>query len=467
MDKYCTIVQLLKLSNKFKETEHGIPSHRKSVLRYLYFAPCLSHLATLAATGSLVLLAASGLAADAHPPPAHPPLARLARDPFDAPAAWAEFTELLRLKYGYFTRPGIDGEAILAYFEPQAKAAASKEAFREVLQLVAHNFADPHFVVGPLDAQDYNVIPTSSDLYARYRAPGFEVADVRRDSDAQQQGIVPGAEIISIDGQTPEAAIAAAMGRPLAALTAPQINAGLNIALAGRRQHSRQLTLAVASGRRDYTLRSPGEQAERVRAAPPLRVEQRGEAAIIRLYNSLGNNETIAAFRAALLEVQAAKVLVLDLRNTPSGGNTTVARGIMGHFVQQERPYQVHVVPSEARRYGVPRKFVEYVLPIAPYYPGRLVVLGGHWTGSMGEGLLVGFHALGIRTAGSGLADLLGALFNERLALSEAKVDLGEEQLFQVNGQPREDFVPVLFREASEGQTGNDPLLEQAIRAAR
>jgi hypothetical protein len=100
------------------------------------------HLAALVATGSLVLLSVSGL------------LAELARDPFDASAAWAEFTELLRLNYAYLTRPGIDGEAILAYFEPQAKAAASKEAFREVLQLVAHNFADPHFIVGPLDLQD-------------------------------------------------------------------------------------------------------------------------------------------------------------------------------------------------------------------------------------------------------------------------------------------------------------------------
>ena len=427
----------------------------------------LSHLATLAATGSLVLLAASGLAADASPPPAHPPLAQLARDPFDAPAAWAEFTELLRLNYAYLTRPGIDGEAILAYFEPRAKAAASKEAFREVLQLVAHNFADPHFIVGPLDLQDYNVVPTSTDLCARYRAPRFELVDVRRDSDAQAQGIAPGAEISSINGQTPQAAVEAVMGRPLAQLTAPQLDAGITIALAGLRQQPRQLTLATAGGPRTYTLRSPGEQSTQLQTAPPLSIERRGAAAIIRLNNSLGRNETITSFRAALLDVQAAKVLVLDFRNTPSGGNTTVARGIMGHFVRREQPYQVHVVPSEMRRYGVPRKFVEYVLPIAPYYPGRVVVLGGHWTGSMGEGLLVGFHALGVRTAGSGLADLLGALFNEHLDLSDAKIDLGEEQLLQVNGQPREDFVPDIFREACEGRVGDDPLLEQVIRAAR
>ena len=427
----------------------------------------LRHLAALAAAGSLGLLAGGGLAAGASPPTAHSPITQLARDPFDAPAAWAEFTELLRLNYAYLTRPGIDGEAILAYFEPRAKAAVSKEDFREVLQLVAHNFADPHFIVGPLDLQDYNVVPTSSDLCARYRAPRFELVDVRRDSDAQAQGIVPGAEIITINGQTPQAAVEAVMGRPLAELTAPQLDAGITIALAGLRQQARQLTLAVGAARHTYTLRSPGEQAKQLQAAPPLSIERRGTTAIIRFNNSLGRNETIAAFGAALQEVQAAKVLVLDFRNTPSGGNTTVARGIMGHFVRRERPYQVHVVPSEMRRYGVPRKFVEYVLPIVPYYPGRVVVLGGHWTGSMCDGLLVGFHALGVRTAGSGLADLLGALFNEHLDLSDAKVDLGEEQILQVNGQPREDFVPDIFREACEGQPGHDPLLEQAIRAAR
>jgi carboxyl-terminal processing protease len=427
----------------------------------------LSHLTTLAATGGLVLLSASGLAADASPPPVASPITRLARGPFDAPAAWAEFAELLRMDYAYLTRPGIEGEAILAYFEPKAKATTTKEAFRDVLQLVAHNFADPHFIVGPLDLQDYNVVPTSSDLCARYRAGRAEVVDVRRDSDAQQQGIAPGVEISSINGQTPQAAIEAVMGRPLATLSAPQLDAGLNIALAGLRQQPRQLTLATGGRLPTYTLRSPGEQAKQVQAAAPLSIERRGEAAIIRFNNSLGRNETITAFQSALREVQAAKVLVLDFRNTPSGGNTTVARGIMGHFVRRERPYQVHVVPSEMRRYGVPRKFVEYVLPIAPYYPGKLVVLGGHWTGSMGEGLLVGFHALGFRTAGSGLADLLGGLFNEHLDLSEAKVDLGEEQILQVNGQPREDFVPDIFREASEGRAGDDPLLEQAIRAAR
>ena len=102
----------------------------------------LSCLATLAGTCSLVLGTVGGLAADASPPAAGPPLARLrsgrlpagapawpAPDPFDAPAAWAEFTALLRTNYAYLTRPGIDGEAILAYFAPQAQATTTKKLF--------------------------------------------------------------------------------------------------------------------------------------------------------------------------------------------------------------------------------------------------------------------------------------------------------------------------------------------------
>ena len=123
--------------------------------------------------------------------------------------------------------------------------------------------------------------------------------------------------------------------------------------------------------------------------------------------------------------------------------------------------------PGEEREFGVPRKFVEYVLPIAPRVRGKVVVLGGHWTGSMGEGLMIAFRALGVPTAGSRLAHLLGALFNEQLELSNAKVDLGEEQLFDTAGRPRENFVPDLFQDREEALDGNDPLLDRAIDSMR
>lgn len=53
----------------------------------------------------------------------------------------------------------------------------------------------------------------------------------------------------------------------------------------------------------------------------------------IKINNSLGNNALIKAFDETLDSLWNTKGLILDLRETPSGGNTTVARAIMGRFI--------------------------------------------------------------------------------------------------------------------------------------
>jgi len=386
---------------------------------------------------------------------------------FDAKAAWQEFDALVRGRYGYLERPGVHGDAILRRFTSAAQASKDRSQLIDVLQLVAHNFADPHFIVGPLNQQDYAIFPTSADMYAEAESGQFRIIDVRAGSSANLRGIRPGDRVLMIDGQSPIAEIERVMGRSLSELSPQQINAGLNIALAGIRHKRRQILIGSPNGDRQFDLAPGNDFADVVAAREPLTVTRHRGVPVIRVENSLGNNTTIAAFSRALEQLHGASQLVIDLRNTPSGGNTTVARGIMGHFIEREHPYQVHVVPGEEREFGVPRKFVEYVLPIAPHYRGKVVVLGGHWTGSMGEGLMIGFRALGVPTAGSRLAHLLGALFNEELEQSGAKVDLGEEQLFDTHGHPREAFIPDIHYEREEASEGHDPLLDRAIDSIR
>ena len=385
--------------------------------------------------------------------------------PFNAIAAWHEFDELVRFRYAYLQRLGVDGDAILRHFAPLAEATATPAAFIDVLQLTAHNFADPHFIVGPLDNQDFAIFPTSADLYAQRVGDTFRIVDVREGSDAERQGVTAGAPIALIDGRSPEAAIELVMGLPIATLSPQQADAGINIALAGQRHHRRLLVLGPAKETSRFDLAPGNDLADAVGKRSPLTVARKRGVAVIKIENSLGNNDTIAAFAAALAQVKGVPTLVIDLRNTPSGGNTTVARGIMGHFITGEHAYQVHRVPGEERQFGVPRKFVEYVLPIRPHYAGRVIVLGGHWTGSMGEGLMIGFEAIGVHTAGSRLAHLLGALSNEQLDLSGARVDIGEEQLFDIRGRPREAFIPDLHIEREEAHGDVDPLLDQAVRS--
>ena len=60
----------------------------------------------------------------------------------------------------------------------------------------------------------------------------------------------------------------------------------------------------------------------------------------------------------------------------------------------------------------------------------------------MGEGLAIGFHAMGAAVEGSRMAGLLGAVYDERLPNSGLVVKLPVERLFAVDGTPREEFEP-------------------------
>jgi carboxyl-terminal processing protease len=91
-------------------------------------------------------------------------------------------------------------------------------------------------------------------------------------------------------------------------------------------------------------------------------------------------------------------------------------------------------------------------------------VLCGRWTGSMGEGLVIGFDALGHTSVGSPMAHLLGALFHETLPASQAQVELGEEQLLHVNGTPREAFQPTIAVDPAEARLDGDPAFDALLR---
>ncbi|WP_037488367.1 hypothetical protein [Sphingomonas phyllosphaerae] len=407
-------------------------------------APCVAWLAAVS-----LIVAAPVAAQNAAPPTAA----------FDAAKGWASFAKLLHENYGYFARAGVDGDAILATFADRAKAARSDKDFIDVLQLVAHNFADPHFIVGPLDAGDWSVFPTASDMTGRYDGKAFLIAEVRAGGDAAAKGVRPGMAIARIDGLSPQAAIAAITGRAFADLSPVQIGFALDMALAGHRRQARVIEVRDGSRRRIYTLAAANAQAARIEDGPLLETERRGTLGIIRINNSLGNQQLIGAFSTALASLADSEAVLIDLRNTPSGGNTSVARGIMGHFVDHDRPYQMHVIPYETRVLGPTRKFVEYVAPFGQRYTGKVYVAGGHWTGSMGEGMMIGFDAIGATTVGTDLAHLLGALSNETIEGSAAQVDIGTEQLFTVTGLPREAYRPQLYLTQAERTLEGDPVL--------
>jgi carboxyl-terminal processing protease len=61
----------------------------------------------------------------------------------------------------------------------------------------------------------------------------------------------------------------------------------------------------------------------------------------------------------------------------------------------------------------------------------------------MGEGLAIGFDAMGAKVVGEPMAGLLGAIYDHALPHSGLVLKLPTERLAAVNGTPREQFQPL------------------------
>jgi carboxyl-terminal processing protease len=153
--------------------------------------------------------------------------------------------------------------------------------------------------------------------------------------------------------------------------------------------------------------------------------------------------------------------LILDLRDVPSGGNTSVALGILGRFVTQRLPYQRHRIPAYAQP-DVERNWVEEVAPRGPFaYRGRLVVLVDAWTGSLGEGIAIGLDAMQRATVvGTPMAGLAGAVDSVTLPATGVRVQFPTEQLFHIDGTPRHEWKPPVLEEPHDG---GDAILERGL----
>ena len=155
------------------------------------------------------------------------------------------------------------------------------------------------------------------------------------------------------------------------------------------------------------------------------------------------NDATIELYAQVAVAQAGGRPLVLDLRETPGGGNTTVARAIMGRFITREQAYQKHIYTAEEKETGIKRSTLELVAPGGKTYRQPVVVMAGYWTGSMGEGIAIGFDAMKrAKIAGTKMAGLLGEIYTFRTPEYKVPFSFPCVKLQHVNGQAREDFIP-------------------------
>ncbi len=346
----------------------------------------------------------------------------------------AQYAYLERLPGGRFPQS--------ARLRAEAEAVADRRALLAYAERAVLALADHHAITGSSFADSWALAPTYADLWIEPMEGGWRITAVREGSPAEAAGVRAGDELVAVGGVATTAAVAALWADLGLEVTPERASHAARVLAAGRRDRARDLTVRGADGV-ERRLELPSLYALPRPDRPPLTAVEEGETLVVRFNDSLGDMATITAFDAAMAGARPGQTVVLDLTDTPSGGNTVVARAVMGWFVDAARPYQIHRLPAEERETGVPRQWVEQVLPRdGRRHTGPLVVRVGRWTGSMGEGLAIGMDALGARVEGGPMAGLLGAIYDHRLPNSGLVIKLPTERLYTVDGRPREDFRP-------------------------
>ena len=349
--------------------------------------------------------------------------------------------KLIHDNYAYRERLPGNQLPLSPILRAEAEQVNDKRSLLRYAERVLFTLADHHAITGASLPNSWAVVPSYSDLWIEKKGARYVVDAVRPGSPSEQAGLRQGDVLIGVAGTPIDQAVSTFWSDLGLKPTVERAAFAARVLTAGRRDQPRALTFRRRNESPMQLVLANLYSSVAVRA--PVTISGDDRNLIIKINDALGDRATIAAFDQAMATAKARQQITLDLTDTPSGGNTVVARAIMGWFVTKPTAYQVHRLPAEERQSGIPRQWVEQVLPRpGKHHKGPVVMRVGRWTGSMGEGLAIGFDAIGAKVTGDRMAGLLGAIYDYKLPASGIVLKLPTERLMSVDGIPRETFVP-------------------------
>ena len=361
-----------------------------------------------------------------------------------------ELCALVREEYIYFAERKTGWDA--ACDNPSAMIAPVTDRAEQLraLETLADVLHDPHISFGTNSALSPRLVPSGSD----YWLDGPRVVAVRQGSAAAKADLRIGDIVVAVNGMALEDALRARLQPAGVLYSAEQESWALNAAVAGHWNVPRSVTVSRTDGLETLSLASEASGEE---IAPLSATLIDGSIGYIRFHDSLGDSDTVAAFDAVMNTLKDARFWIIDLRDTPGGGSTDVAEPILGRFLAEPAEYQ-RIRPADAP---------EWTKISEPYgdwtAEGPVAVLVGRWTGSMGEGLAIGFDGTGRgEVFGSDMARLAGGVDEFKLSQTGFSIRIPTYDLAHMNGTPRHEWSPPYPVLADNG--GGPDLALQAAR---
>jgi carboxyl-terminal processing protease len=367
----------------------------------------------------------------------------------------------ISVRYAYLPERQIDLAKLRALCRSDAAAAMDRKAFLPVLEHLVAELHDDHITINSNNDLSPQLVPTGTEMWGEMREGRAWIVEVRLGGAAAMAGVRAGDEIILIDGRPASAVVAEHRAKSLARPDPEANNFALRAVLAGNHLDRRRLFLRQASGG-DLKLDLPPYAG--APDGPLVSSQTIGEQlGYIRIENSLGDSGLVAAFDTALAGLKATRGLILDLRNTPSGGDSDIAEPILGRFIKRAQGYQRVFTPAKGKSFSKD-SWVKQVKGRGPFtYKQPLVVLCGRWTGSMGEGMTIGLDGLKrSTTVGTRMAGLCGGTEGFTLPKSDFSVHIPTERLYHIDFTPRETWAPKELVDLAVAE-GGDPVLKHGV----
>ncbi len=369
----------------------------------------------------------------------------------------------LRDNYAYFDKKETDWNRVKEVYRPKFAKVRNKTEFVTLLERVLDELYDPHTHLRTNTNRSTRLIPTGLDIWAEWENGKAIITQLRKGFSAEQAGLKVGMEIIYINGLPIETAVSNRLGVSLKKISEAARSWALRALLAGTRDTRRVIEAKSGNGiKTTFQLDLPAHT-----TVDNYEGDKQVEWKILKnglgyiKISNLGSDDTVAEFEAALEKVKTTHGLIIDLRATQSGGNTSVAEPIMGRLIERQMLYQK----------GAPVQGENWTREVSPRggwtYKAPIVVLVGRWTASMGEGMAIGLDAMKRATiVGTRMAGLNGAVFGLELPNTKIKLNYAAEKLYHLNGTPREDFLPPIAVKLSDKRT-DDVILEEGIKTLR
>ncbi len=345
--------------------------------------------------------------------------------------------------FAYFDTRKTDWDAVRTLYASMIDTVSNKGSFVSLLEKCNNELYNGHIGLNTNTQSSSKLIPTATDLWVRYHNGNFFIESIRANSLIEKNGLEAGMQVLAYNEVAIDQAVEEFLPKSFNAYDAEVYEFAVNTLLAGKHNTERSITVQANDQIQEMALPYSDAQNYYPDGGPLSSKTLEGNFGYIRINNSLGTNSLIGAFDRALDGLMATKGLIIDLRETPSGGNNTIAKAIMGRFIEKEAPYQRYRYVLDEKETGVEQIWTELVIPRKEVYTKPVVLLVGRWTGSMGEGITIGFDSFQrAEIVGTKMAGLLGSIWNYSLNETGIGFQFPGIKLYHIDKTPREQFIP-------------------------